>query len=355
MINKPLKEVSIIDFNEMFYTGQLEESQTIELKKQLSLSNNGRPDNKEFAKDITALSNSEGGFLIIGVDEEQEEICGASLKLGNQKIEDWIANVLNDLVDKTIKYELKILYTSENNEEGIVIIEVFKGEDKPYYVLINKKPIPYIRKGTSVFTAKPSDLREMYATKKVSKKITKNTIKQTAKGKSVQQIGQNFGKIINTQKVQNVTEVKYEGEKHITSQQAKAIKDKVDEIVQINLKTGKHQTPQKLYQRTWSGLKNKFKIPKYTLLEKERFDECMQWLQSQIAYNHRPKLRSTNKEEWRKEMYKAIYTKSRSKNMEKEDLLEYAFQKLGLKKPISSLKDLSDTRLNKLYRYLYSN
>lgn len=348
-MNIPFSEISIINLNELFYTGELSESQKVELKKQISTNANGKLDNKEFAKDVSAFANSTGGFLIIGIDEKLKEICGVSLKIGNQKIEDWIANVLNDLIDKTINYELKILALDETDKIGIIILNIENGKNKPYYVMVDKKPIPYIRKGTSVFLAKPADLKEMY-----SSKTKKGKISQIAKGKNIQQIGQNFGKIINTSKIQNVTEVKYNPTEHITDSQAKLIKDKVDEIVRINESTGKISTA-KLYMQTWLSIKNKFNVTKYTLLPKEKFEECMTWLQAQIAYNHRPKLRKANNPEWKKQIYTAIYSKIRNKKMSKQDLYDYAYEKLNLKKPISSLKDLSDTRLKKLYQYLFSN
>jgi Putative DNA-binding domain/ORF6C domain len=358
MIDKPIKDISIIDINELFFTGKLSESQTVELKSELSPDKNGKSANHEFAKDITAFSNANGGFLIIGIDEKKTEIEGVNLKIGNQKIEDWITNVLNDTVDKTVKYDLKILPITEDDEKGIVIINVFEGESKPYYVIIDKKPIPYIRKGTSVFPAKPSDIKDMYLAKTKQKEIQNTTIKQKAKGQKIQQIGQNFGKIINTDKVQNVTEVIYEPTLHITDQQAKQIKDKVDEIVSINDKAGKFKTTEsksKFYAKTWSDLKNKFSVTKYTLLPKEKFDNCLDWLQSQIAYKHRPKLRSQNNEEWKKQMYSSIYAKAQNDfKMDKIELYKYTQNKLKLDKPITSLKDLSDVKLKKLYQHIFS-
>lgn len=38
--------------------------------------------------------------------------------------------------------------------------------------------------------------------------------------------------------------------------------------------------------------------------------------------------------------------------MSKEDLLIFAVEKLALKKPLTSIKDLSDTRLQKLYDFV---
>ena len=187
---------------------------------------------------------------------------------------------------------------------------------------------------------------------------SKVEIKQSAKGKRVQQIGQNFGSIINTEKVQNVTEVLYDKESHITDQQAKRIKDKVDEIVSIHDKAGKLKTSDnkgKFYAATWNSIKNRYGVTKYTLLKKEDFEDCMKWLQTQVAFIHRPILRKHNNSEWRNSMYSSIYARSRSEwNMDKQQLYQFVEEKLNLKKPIISLKDLSDVRLKKLYAILFS-
>ena len=52
-------------------------------------------------------------------------------------------------------------------------------------------------------------------------------------------------------------------------------------------------------------------------------------------------------------MYSSIYARSRSEwNMDKQQLYQFTEEKLNLKKPITSLKDLSDIRLKKLYTIL---
>ncbi|HRR07341.1 MAG TPA: ORF6C domain-containing protein, partial [Rhodothermales bacterium] len=277
---------------------------------------------------------------------------------GNQKIEDWISNVVNDLVDKTLQYEIHEISISENENKSLIILHILEGVDKPYYSVIDRKPIVYLRKGTSVFTAKPSDIKEMFEAKKQNQVVdSKIDISQKAKGKKIQQIGVNHGKIINTDKVTNVTEVVYQPELHITDQEAKLIKDKIEEIVDINDKAGKFKTAKSkssFFATTWQEFKNRFGVTKYTLIPKDKYQECLDWLQEQIARVHRPKLRKNNNEEWKKQNYGAIYAKSKQIGMEKQDLYNFAYEKLELKEPINSLKELSDVRLKKLYQILFS-
>ena len=360
MINN-IDHLTYKDINELFYTGKLTESQTVELKRDFSFDKNGRIENREFVKDITAMANADGGYIFIGIDEKALEVCGISNTIGNQKIEDWICNVLNDLVDKTIEYQLHQIPVNEDSTKSVFVLNIAQGKNKPYYLVFDKKSLVYIRKGTSVFGAKPEDIANMYKLSLQNDKDNNNSkveIKQSAKGKRVQQIGQNFGRIINTEKVQNVTEVLYDKESHITDQQAKQIKDKVDEIVSIHDKAGKFKTSDskgKFYAITWSSIKNRYGVTKYTLLKKENFEDCMKWLQTQIASIHRPILRKHNNSEWKNSMYSSIYAKSRSEwDMDKQQLYQFAYEKLKLKAEIYSLKDLSDINLKKLYTILFS-
>ncbi|GEM_PF-481221 len=360
MFQKDIQKLTFKDINELFYRGVLVESETIELKRQLSLDKNGKIENKEFAKDVSAMANAQGGLIILGIDEKAQKICGIEVKMGNQKIEDWISNVLNDLVDKTISYQMHQIPVNEDETLKVVLLQIAKGIAKPYYVIADKKSLPYIRKGSSVFAAKPEDIREMYRETMLGEVEFRQdvVVKQQAKGRHIQQIGQNYGSIITTAKVQQVTEVVYDKEAHITDEQAKQIKDKVEEIVGIYDSAGKFRTSadkSRFFATTWNGIKNRFNVTKYNLLPKDKFEECMQWLQSQIASKHRPILRKHNNQAWKNSMYSSIYAKSRSDwNMDKENLYDFAFNKLKLKAPISSLKDLSDVNLKKLYVLLYS-
>lgn len=360
MIEKNIKDMTFKDLNELLYLKGLTESQTVEFKREFSFDKNGKPEGKEFAKDITAFANSHGGYLFIGIDEKENEIKGVSITLGNQKIEDWISNVLNDLVDKSMNYEVTQVPISEDESKKVIIIHVMEGKDKPYYVVIDKKPIPYIRKGTSIFAAKPDDIKEMYTTNlKEGKEKVEINIDQKSKGKNSIQVAINQGTIIKTDKITKKNEVHPNPDYHISESQAKTIKDKIDEAVEIQKTVADSKNSNKnigtLYKETWNSFNSKFKITSYKLLSKDRFEEAYDWLKSQVAYVYSPKLRKNNNDEWRKKLYGSIYAHSQSDwKMSKEQLYKFAFEKLKLKKQILSLKDLNDTNLKKLYKILFS-
>lgn len=143
---------------------------------------------------------------------------------------------------------------------------------------------------------------------------------------------------------------------HITQEQASVIRKLINDMVDINYKAGKYKTTEqksKAYQNFWSSFKNKFNITSYHLLPKEKFTEAETWLHKQVALQ-RPKLRRANNPEWRKEIYTSIYARIKSLSIAKDELYDIAFQKLNLKMPISSLTELNDTNLKKLYQIIYS-
>jgi hypothetical protein len=352
MFDKTINNLTYKDINELLYIRQVREGQRLDYKRDF------HKDGKEFAKDTTAFANTDGGYIIYGIDEKQKIVTGISDNVGNGKIEDWITNVLNTNTDNSIDYEVKFINIDDETDPlFIVILYIKESNKKPIYVTADNKSICYIRKGTSVFSAKPNDIREMYLKSNSTNGQTQVKVNQKAKGNHNFQVGINQGTIIKTDKVVNKNEVVTNPDIHITQEQAKQIFDTVGEIVEINEKAGKFKISAdkgKFFAQTWTSFKNRFNVTSYHLLPKENFDEALSWLKKQIAYEHRPKLRKTNTNEWQKNVYGAIYAKAQNDlHLSKEGLYQFAFDKLKLKQPISSLKELSDTRLNKLYKIIF--
>lgn len=177
--------------------------------------------------------------------------------------------------------------------------------------------------------------------KKLSQKIKGNNNIQVA------------GDYIKTEKINPPKiNVIHNPEQHINSEQALKIRDKIDEIVSMLASDGSSKATH--YKKEYRALYNAFGIHKYDVLPKDRFDEAMKWFQKRIAFHGRKTLRKTDTSEWRKQLYTAINARARELGMNKEDIYVFAEKSLDLKKPLLSLKDLSDTRLKKLYTKIFS-
>jgi hypothetical protein len=143
---------------------------------------------------------------------------------------------------------------------------------------------------------------------------------------------------------------------HITQEQASMIKKLIDDIIDIKIKAGKLPLAgmvSKAYQNQWTAFKNRFNITSYHLLPKEKYLDAETWLYQQVA-QQKPKLRKTNRPEWRKRLYASIYARLNNLAISKDSIYDFAFHKFDLKKPITSLTELNDTNLKKLDQFIYS-
>lgn len=175
-------------------------------------------------------------------------------------------------------------------------------------------------------------------------------IEQSITGNSNVQVGINNGQIVNTQKYKKVIEVVHDPNTHITVNQAYIIQQKITDIATM---VATNQSDKAFaFRKEYGAFKNQFKIPKYNLLPVEQFDEAMNWLAKRTAYHGKKNLRHGDTVEWRKKQYTAINTRARQLGMDRDKMLEYTKEKLQLKQSLESIKDLSDTRLQKLYNFI---
>ena len=178
-------------------------------------------------------------------------------------------------------------------------------------------------------------------------------VKQKLEGNNNVQVGINYGEVVHTEKLIRRVEVIHDSNLHISDAEAKLLKDKVDEIVELRSQTeGKEKTY--CYKRVYTELYNHFNITSYKLLPKNQFDEAIKWFDKQKAYRYRPKLRKVNNEEYRKQLYKSIHAKANQLGWDNETLYEFINVFLQPKVYITSLKDMSDTRHKKVYNKLFS-
>jgi hypothetical protein len=158
------------------------------------------------------------------------------------------------------------------------------------------------------------------------------------------------GDYITTQRVVKRVEIKPDYDVHISEFQCKQIHDKVDEIVKM-ITSDDSEKKKSAYPQVWGSIKKRFNVASYRCISKGQFDEVMAWLQKEIASKYRKMLRKSDNDEWRKQYYKSIHARANQLGL---NIHDYAMDVLELKKPISSLTKLSDTRLKKLYMKLYN-
>ncbi len=125
------------------------ESKNVEFKREI-LSKH-----EKFLKDVVAFSNSTGGQIIVGVEDETCIVYG----IGEQspfKLSDSISNMISDACTPQIEPDISI-QTIE--EKTVLVIDVAPGKFRPYYLANKgKETTSYIRiNGTS----RPADARKL--------------------------------------------------------------------------------------------------------------------------------------------------------------------------------------------------
>jgi hypothetical protein len=166
VFNKPLEKVTVEDIQALIEPRKERENQHLEYKSDINNSDDGK---KEFLKDVTGLANAEGGYLILGIKEDDglpQEICGISKEVGNQKIEEWITNVLISNLDPRLSFQIKVL---DLENKTIVIIYIPESAKKPHMVTFKGKNIFYVRHNVSVDPATQSEVRDMFEYSKTNR------------------------------------------------------------------------------------------------------------------------------------------------------------------------------------------
>lgn len=158
-----LQEPTLDKFRE-FLHGQTGEHNAIDFKRQWI-------ENAALAKEILALANSQGGFIIFGVAENKDKsICVEGLPEIKDKAV--ISNGIKSFISSNLKYDIyDFSYTSSEYEalkdKNFQMLVV---EDTPEYIpFLSKKEsgslkqnMIYIRRGTSCEIANEEELQSMF-------------------------------------------------------------------------------------------------------------------------------------------------------------------------------------------------
>jgi len=109
-----------MDLNKGIESG---ESKTIEFKEKI-------PSNKSIAKSAISFSNTGGGKLFLGIDD-QGKIIGLPKEIDIISLEDQIAQLIYDSCSPIISFEI---YTVNIDEKYILVLEVKRGNSAPYHM-----------------------------------------------------------------------------------------------------------------------------------------------------------------------------------------------------------------------------
>lgn len=124
-----------------------DECQTVEFKKSDKLGNTF-----DLAKEITAFANANGGFLLIGVDDNGQ-IEGMTAKRGH---EEYIMNIASDKCVPPVNPKFETINYS--NEADVYFIHIPEGD--LHAVSHDNKTHYYVRRGSTVRSMRPSEIQK---------------------------------------------------------------------------------------------------------------------------------------------------------------------------------------------------
>ncbi|HTQ30297.1 MAG TPA: hypothetical protein VMI53_03730 [Opitutaceae bacterium] len=96
-----------------------------------------------------------------------------------------------------------------------------------------------------------------------------------------------------------------------------------------------------------SMVQRKFKVSAFALIPKEKYDDVRNFLNQQRAI-HRCHLRHRNPAAYQQDYFRGIQARSNELGWDKPKLRQFAVEKLGLKRPLVSLRELGAIQLKSL-------
>lgn len=136
-------------------------------------------------------------------------------------------------------------------------------------------------------------------------------------------------------------------ERHITGEQATKLRNLNGELAQyLANEAGKPD-----YSAGFRILETQFDVSSYLLIPRDRYNDAISLLKQRRAMN-RPKLRRRNPVAYQNDYFRGIWARARELGWDKPQVYQFAFEKLALKKLISTLKALGSNQLKSLGEYM---
>jgi hypothetical protein len=140
------------------------ESRILDYKGEMYSNSDG--DKRDLACDITALANSSGGFLIVGVECDEEanrptEIIGIDQTNAESRVESVCLDRVDEPLSNGRDYRLRLVPQS-NSSRVVLIIQVFESLRAPHMVSFQKQRYFYVRHGKQDRPADINDIRAIF-------------------------------------------------------------------------------------------------------------------------------------------------------------------------------------------------
>jgi len=131
---KPVTSLTYSDIEGLTSSG---EAESVVLDYKATIAGLNR-DKAELAKDVSAFANSQGGFIIIGVEESRAKPvhppAGVDRMLGQQKVEEWIDQVVASNISPRVPITMQVIDHADDPNRCLVVVYAAVSPRAPHMV-----------------------------------------------------------------------------------------------------------------------------------------------------------------------------------------------------------------------------
>lgn len=151
--NKNFNELTESDIQNLI-DNQEEESIILEFKRELG------SNSKEIAKDFSAMANSEGGIIIYGLDEDENNKAKEIMWIGSSEcLEEKIENVLSTTLNPQISFKIYPICKDDDTTKQVYAVLIPKSRNL-HMVIKDRDNRYYKRLGKTIQRMEASEIRE---------------------------------------------------------------------------------------------------------------------------------------------------------------------------------------------------
>lgn len=136
-------------------------------------------------------------------------------------------------------------------------------------------------------------------------------------------------------------------ERHLTTEQRERLREVIGEVA-VRLAVD-DAGPN--YAAVHRMLQRRFNVASYALVGREQFDQAVSYLKQQRAI-FRSRLRRRDPASYDRDRYRAVFSRAGELGWSRADVYRFAEEKLGLKKSLTSLRELGSNQLKALADFM---
>lgn len=164
---RPISDISEHELTSLI--GNQQENQWIDFKQEYPLNGSKNRYRREICKDVTAMANAEGGYILIGVETTGELATGFCSVVDSERVAESINSVCLDLIDRRVR-GLEVMPRSlkyNGNNITLVIVHVPPSNVRPHGILWDNT-IQFVRRyGSHTRAYRMTDLGDDFSARQL--------------------------------------------------------------------------------------------------------------------------------------------------------------------------------------------